>query len=170
MSSKLARFTDRVVSLAQKAVVGEPAPALQDGDGGYADWVIIAVHGLCVDHTYRRLLDVLHGMYGIVAKLDLAVDELPDFTTVCTRKQDLEMRIWRVLQRLSAELHDTGEIEAIDATGMDRVAASQHYAKRTNYTFEAVKTTALIDCKTGAILDIHCSMKQPHDRRSAGRW
>jgi len=46
---------------------------------------------------------------------------------------------------------------------MDRVAASQHYAKRTNYTFKAVKTTALIDCKTGAILDIHCSMKQPHD-------
>jgi len=46
---------------------------------------------------------------------------------------------------------------------MDRIAASQHYAKRTNYTFRAVKATALIDCKTGAILDIHCSMKQPHD-------
>jgi len=27
VSSKLARFTDRVVSLAQKAVVGEPDPA-----------------------------------------------------------------------------------------------------------------------------------------------
>jgi IS5 family transposase len=165
VSSKLARFTDRVVSLAQKAVVGKPAPAPQDGDGGYADWVIIAIHGLreYLDHPYRRLLDVLHEMHGIVAKLDLAVDELPDFTTVCTRKQDLEMRIWRVILRLSAELHDTGEVQAIDATGMDRVAASQHYAKRTNYTFEAVKTTALIDCKTGAILDIHCSMKQPHD-------
>jgi IS5 family transposase len=32
-----------------------------------------------------------------------------------------------------------------------------------NHTFEAVKTTMLIDCKTGVILDIHCSMKQPHD-------
>jgi len=165
--SKLARFTDRVVSLAQKAVVGEPAPALQDGDGGYADWVIIALHGLreYLDHPYRRLLDVLHEMHGIVAKLGLAVDELPDFTTVCTRKQDLEMRIWRVLLRLSADLHDTGEVQAIDATGMDRITASQHYAKHTNYTFEAVKTTTLIDCKTGAILDIHCSMKQPHDSR-----
>jgi len=77
--------------------------------------------------------------------------------------QELKMPIWRRLLRLSAELHDSGEIQAIDATGMDRIAASQHYAKRTNYTFRAVKTTALIDCKTGAILDIHCSMKQPHD-------
>jgi len=46
---------------------------------------------------------------------------------------------------------------------MDRIAASQHYAKRTNYTFKAVKTTILVDCATGSILDIHCSMTQPHD-------
>jgi len=53
---------------------------------------------------------------------------------------------------VGGSLHDTGEIQAIDATGMDRVAASQHYAKRTNYTFRAVKTTVLIDCETGVIL------------------
>ena len=47
--------------------------------------------------------------------------------------------------------------------GVDRHAASQHDANRTNYTFKAVKTTALTDCATNAILDIHCSMKQPHD-------
>ena len=75
------------------------------------------------------------------------------------------MRIWRVLLRLSAELHDFGDVQAIDATGMDRIAASQHYAKRTNYTFEAVKTTLLTDCETGAILDIYCSMKQSHDSK-----
>jgi IS5 family transposase len=165
--SKLAHFTERVVSLAEKTVVGEPAPAVQKGNGGYADWVIIAIHGLqqYLDHPYRRLLDVLHEMAGIVEKLGLEVDKPPDFTTVCARKQDLEMRLWRVLLRLSAEIHGTGEIQVIDATGMDRVAASQHYAKRTNYTFKAVKTTALIDCETGTILDIHCSMKQPHDSK-----
>ena len=143
MPSKLSRFTDRVVSLAQKAVVGEPDPAFEEGDGGYANWVIVAINGLheYLDHMYRRLLDVLHEMHGIVAQLDLAVADLPDFTTVYACKQDLEMRIWRVLLRLSGELHDTGEGQAIDATGMDRIAASQHYAKRTNYTFEAVKTT-----------------------------
>ena len=95
------------------------------------------------------------------------MSQLPDFTTVCARMQTLKMPIWRAFLRLSAELHNTGEIQAIDATGMDRVAASQHYAKRTNYTFRAVKTTALIDCETGAILDIHCSMKQPHDSQIA---
>jgi hypothetical protein len=56
--------------------------------------------------------------------------------------QDLKMPLWRDFLRLSAALHDTGEIQAIDATGMDRIAASSHYAKRTNYTFRAVKTTA----------------------------
>jgi IS5 family transposase len=91
--------------------------------------------------------------------------DLPDFTTVCTSKQDLEIRIWRVLLWLSAELHDLGDVQATDATSMDRVAASQNYAKRTDRTFEAVKTTLLSDCKTGAVLDIHCSMKQPHDSK-----
>ena len=165
VSSKLARFTKRVVSLAQKAVAGEPDPAFQPGEGGYAEWLIVALHGLreYLDHPYRRLLDVLYEMPRIVGILGLEPDELPDFSTVCARYQRLKMPIWRVLLRLSAELHELGEIQAIDATGMDRISASQHYAKRTNYTFKAVKTTALIDCETGVILDIHCSMKQPHD-------
>jgi IS5 family transposase len=169
VSSKLARFTSRVVSLAQKAVVGNPKPAVQRGFGGYADWVIVSVHGLktYLDLPYRRLLDVLHEMPRICRILGLEVSQLPDFTTVCARMQELKMPLWREFLRLSAELHDTGEIQAIDATGMDRIAASQHYAKRTNYTFKAVKTTALIDCETGAILDIHCSMKQPHDSQIA---
>ena len=120
VSSKLARLTERVVSLAQKAVVGDPDPTFEEGKNGYADWVIVTIHGLreYLDHTFRRLLDVLHERHGIVAQL--------------------------------------GDVQAIDATGMDRIAASQHYAKRTNYTFEAVKTTLLSDCETGTILDIHC--------------
>jgi IS5 family transposase len=81
--------------------------------------------------------------------------------------QELKMPLWRDFLRLAAQLHDTGSVQAIDATGMHRIAASQHYAKRTNYTFKAVKTTALIDCQTGVILDIHCSMKQPHDSQVA---
>jgi IS5 family transposase len=54
-------------------------------------------------------------------------------------------------------------VQAIDATGVDRVQASQHYAERTDDTFAAVKTTLLVDCETSSILDIYCSMKQPHD-------
>jgi IS5 family transposase len=169
VSSNLARFTKQVVTLAQKAVVRNAKTALRRGEGGFADWVIVSIHGLktYLDLPYRRLLDVLHEMPRIARILDLEVSQLPDFTTVCARMQQLKMPLWREFLRLSAELHDTGEIQTIDATGMDRVAASQHYAKRTNYTFRAVKTTALIDCKTGAILDIHCSMKQPHDSQVA---
>lgn len=89
--SRLSRFTDRLVALAKRAVSGRPDPAVKKGDGGYADWVIIAIHGLreYLDLPYRRHLDVLHGMHGIVEKLGLSLTELPDFTTVCARKQQL---------------------------------------------------------------------------------
>jgi IS5 family transposase len=165
MSSRLSHFTDRLVTLAKRAVSDEPSPAVKKGDGGYADWVIVAIHGLreYLDLPYRRLLDVLHEMHGIIKKMDLKPSELPDFTTVCARKQQLKMSVWRVLLRLSADLHDTGEVQAIDATGFDRHSASHHYANRTDYTFKSVKTTALVDCETSIVLDIHCSTRQPHD-------
>lgn len=165
MSSRLSHFTDRLVTLAKRAVSDGPSPAVKKGDGGYADWVIVAIHGLreYLDLPYRRLLDVLHEMQGIIKKMDLKPSELPDFTTVCARKQQLKMSVWRVLLRLSADLHDTGEVQAIDATGFDRHSASHHYANRTDYTFKSVETTALVDCETSIILDIHCSTRQPHD-------
>ena len=96
MSSRLSRFTDRLVTLAKRAVSGDPDPAVKKGDGGYADWVIIVLHGLreYLDLPYRRLLDVLHEMDGIVEKMGLDISELPDFTTVCARKQLLRMAVW----------------------------------------------------------------------------
>jgi IS5 family transposase len=153
------------VSLAQEAVVGEPVPAFEPGEIGYADWVIVALHGLrdYLGHSYRQLLDVLHEIPRIVSKLDGVVAELPDFTTVCTRMKNLAMARWRVLLSLSAHLHEPGAVQAIDATGFDRRAASRRYAKRTDHTFKAVKTTVLVDCGTSTILDIHCSMKRLHD-------
>jgi len=95
-------------------------------------------------------MDVLYEMSRIVGIIGLEPSELPDHSTVCARYQRLKMPIWRVLLRLSAELHDTGEIQAIDATGMERISASQHYAKRTNYTFRAVKRSCsdkLVSCE-----------------------
>jgi hypothetical protein len=46
MPTQLARFTSKCVDLSQKSVVGEPQPPFQNGDGGYADWVIVAIHNL----------------------------------------------------------------------------------------------------------------------------
>jgi len=165
VQTELARFTKQVVTVAQKAVAGPPAPAVNKGETGYADWVIVSIHALreYLDQPYRRLMDILYEMPRICRLLHLRPTELPDFSTVCGRKQELKMGIWRTVLGLTIELHDLGEIQAIDATGVDRVAASQHYANRTNYTFRAVKTTILVDCLTGVILDIHCSMTQPHD-------
>lgn len=124
--SKLARFTGRVDSLAQKADVGDPGLAFVPGESGYADGVIVALHSLCkyLDRSYRRLINVLHEMPVIAGKFDLAVAELPDFTPVCARMQELELAVWRVLLRLSADIHETGDVQAIDATGFDRGTAS----------------------------------------------
>ena len=165
VQTELARFTKKVVSVAQKAVVGSPAPAIINDSGKYADWVIVSIHALreYLDQPYRRLMEILYEMPRITGILGLRPSTLPDFSTVCGRKQELKMNIWRTFLGLTIELHELGEVQAIDATGVDRIAASQHYAKRTNYTFRAVKTTILIDCSTGVILDIHCSMTQPHD-------
>ena len=165
MSSRLSRFTDRLVTLSKRAVSGNPEPAVEKGNGGYADWVIVVIHGVreYLDLPYRRLLDVLHEMHDITEKMGFETNELPDFTTVCVRKQELKMEVWRTLLRLSADLHDTGEVQAIDATGFDRHSASRHYANRTDYTFRSVKTTALVDCETRTVQDVHCSMRQPHD-------
>jgi IS5 family transposase len=108
-------------------------------------------------------MDVLREMPRVAETLDLTVETLPHFSTICARKQEIPMKRWRAILDASAELYELGDVQAIDATGVDRVQASQRYAKRTDYTFEAVKTTLLIDCETSAILDIHCSTKQPHD-------
>lgn len=102
-------------------------------------------------------------MPRITRILGLRRSELPDFSTLCLRKQLLKIPVWRDFLRLSINLYKLGDIQAIDASGMDRTGASQLYPSRTKYTFKAVKTTVLIDCKTGTMLDIHCLMKQPHD-------
>lgn len=165
MGSELARFTSTCVSLAQKAVAGPPAPAVKRGDGGYADWVVIALHGLKehLGHTYRQLLHVLSEMPRITRLLGLSTNTLPHFTTLCHAKERLYMPNWRRFLALSTQLHNLGEIQAIDASGFDRIAASRKYANRTNYTFKAMKTTVLVDCSSGTILDVHASTKRPHD-------
>ena len=116
--------------------------------------MILAVQGLkeYFGHPYRKLMNVLREMPGVTKSLGLTPETVPHFSTVCTRKQAIPMKRWRAILDQSVKLYDLGDVQA-----------SQHYAKRTDYTFEAVKTTLLIDCGTSAILDIHCSMKQPHD-------
>jgi|SRR6056297_1953596 len=139
-----------IVSLAQKAVAGDPDPAYRPGKEGYDDWVVLAVQGFkeYLEHDYRKLMDVLREMPRVAKSLNLTSETLPHFSTVCARKQTISMKRWRAILDASVELYELGDVQAIDATGVDRVQASRHYAKRTDYTFEAVKTTLLINCET----------------------
>lgn len=165
MGTTLAHFTSKCGSISKKAPTGPSGPAVKQGDGGYADWVIIALHGLKehLGHTYRQLMDVLQEMPGIVRRLELTVETLPHYSTVCHAKERLYMPNWRQFLTLTANLRELGDVQAIDASGFDRIAASRKYAHRTNYTVQAMKTTVLVDCDTGTIIDVHCSTNRPHD-------
>ena len=130
MQPSVSRFTSRVVSLVKKATGERSEPAVQRGEGGFADWVIVTIYTFreFKSSSYRALLDELSQMGDVVGKLDLEPGELLDFTTVCARYQDLKMAVWRSFLRQSADLVQTGSVQAIDATGFDRQDASRHYA------------------------------------------
>ncbi len=51
----------------------------------------------------------------------------------------------------------------MDATFFDRENASKHYYRRTNYRVQTLKTTALVDTESQAILDVHCTTEKRHD-------
>jgi len=83
------------VSVAPKAVVGQPAPAVNKGERGYADWVIVSIHALreYLNQPYPRLMDIPYEMSRICRILQLRPVELPHFSTTCARKQLLKMDI-----------------------------------------------------------------------------
>ncbi len=102
-------------------------------------------------------------MPRVTKSLGWTNETLLHFSTVCSREQETPIERWQMILDSSVDLYELDDVQAIDTTGVDRIQASQHYAKRTDYTFEAVKTTLLVDFETSTILDTHCSMKQPHD-------
>src|SRR5699024_7050531 len=48
---------------------------------------------------------------------------------------------------------------------LQRENASRHYCRRTNYRVQTLKTTALVDTETQAVLDVHCITTKKHDAR-----
>lgn len=169
MTAHITRFIETAVSIAKETVGGRPAKALRRGNGGFAKWVIIAIHAYKEreEETYRSVVDKLEVMEPIRELLDLAVEDLPNPSTLCKAMETLMMSLWRELLQRTTTLFDLGDTAAIDGTSFDRIAASRRYARRTDYRFLAMKTTLLTDCKTGAILDIHCATSRPHDTQIA---
>lgn len=72
MPSRISRFTDHLVTLAKRAVPGDPDTAVKKGDGGYADWVIAAIHGLreYLDLPYRGGYDDDTGLIQVFVDTD----------------------------------------------------------------------------------------------------
>jgi len=88
--TKTSRFTERVVSLAQKpSLVRQLRPTVR-GEEGYADWVILAVQGLkeYLGHPYRKLMDVLREMPKVTKSLGLTPETVPHFDRMYTKAGD----------------------------------------------------------------------------------
>ena len=67
------------------------------------------------------------------------------------------MSIWCGFLRESATICDPGSHGAIDDTFFDREAARRHFQYHSDCHISTLKTTALVDVESCAILDIHCS-------------
>ncbi len=163
--SKISRFTSKAVTLAKNAVGGRGEAAAPEGGGAFADYAVVSLHYLRIylEKSYREALDLLSEMPQIVAEIGLDLGDLPDHSTLVKAFDRFEMKVWRVLLRLSAQLHDTADHAAMDATFFERETASKHYCHRTNYRVQTLKTTALVDTKTQAVLDVHCTTEKRHD-------
>jgi IS5 family transposase len=176
--SKISRFTKKAVRLAKNAVGGRGEVAAPEGGGGFADYAVVSLHCLRISlaKPYRDTLDLLSEMPQILAEIGLEKADLPDHSTLVKAFDRIKMAVWRVLLRLSAQLHDTSGHAAMDATFFDREHASKHYCRRTNYRVQPLKTTALVDTASQAVLDVHCRTEKRHDtqlgwqlaRRNAG--
>ncbi|MEA5409888.1 IS5 family transposase [Haloarculaceae archaeon H-GB2-1] len=176
--SKISRFTSKAVQLAKNAVGGRGEVAAPEGGGGFADYAVVSLHCLRVylEKSYREALDLLSEMPHILGEIGLEPADLPHYSTLVKWFDRIKTALWRVLLRLSAQLHDPSGHAAIDATFFDRENASKHYCRRTNYRVQTLKTTALVDTETQAILDVHCTTEKRHDtqlgwqvaRRNAG--
>jgi IS5 family transposase len=163
--SKISRFTSKAVTLAKNAVGGRGEVAAPEGGGGFADYALVSLHCLRVylDASYRDTLDWLSEMPQILGEIGLEEGDLPDHSTLVKAFDRFQMKIWRVLLRLSSELHDLSGHAALDATFFDRENASKHYCRRTNYRVQTLKATALVDTETQAIRDVHCTTEKRHD-------
>jgi len=155
--SKISRFTKKAVQLAKNAVGGRGEAATLKRGGGFAEYAMLSLHCLRVylEKSYREALDLLSEMPQIFGEIGRVEADLPDHSTLVKWFDRIKTALWRVLLRLSARLHDPTGHAAIDATFFDRETASKHYCRRTNYRVQTLKTTALVDIESHAILDVH---------------
>jgi len=104
--SKISRFTKKAVRLAKNAVGGRGEVAAPEGGGGFADYAVVSLHCLRIylAKPYRDALDLLSEMPQILGEIGLDAADLPDHSTLVKAFDRIQMAVWRVLLRLSAQL------------------------------------------------------------------
>jgi IS5 family transposase len=162
----LFRFVKQAASLAQKCCSASPTAVVSDPAGnGFAGWKHLTLHLLRVhmDASYAEIVDWVSEMDRVRAVLQLARSGFPAPSTLWRSFERVPTRVWRQLLDRSAARCDPGDHGAMDATFFDRRAASSHYRHRSARHIQTLKTTALVDMDSCAVLDLHCSAHCPHD-------
>ena len=157
--------------------VEEPdVPAVVDGDDGYDKSTKIELLLLKeeINKPLRELENYLNEMLGILDVL--GIEKSPHYTSFSKWDGEYPMRELRRLLRASAKQAGLSGTASIDASGFKRDQASSHYRNRVGYSFNAMKTTLLVDTESLAIMDAHFTTKKAYDghiglqvfRRNAG--
>ena len=153
------RLTKELVSLAKSYSADADETAAPEGGGSFAEWAMISLHGLRIflEKSYVMTIDLLETMTPILDVVGLDASNLPNPSTLNKWLDRIEMAVWRVLLRHSAQLHDPSPDVAVDATYYERSPASKHYCDRTDYRVQTIEATKLVDTESQAIPDVHCT-------------
>ena len=91
--SKISRFTEQAVVLAQNAVGDRGEAAVPEGGGGFAGYAIVSLHCLRVylEKSYRETLDLLSEMPQILGEIGLDAADRPDHSTLVKVFDRLQM-------------------------------------------------------------------------------
>jgi len=149
--------------LAKQHVDDPHEPAAPDGASGYAEWVQIALILMRVelDKSLRESEAWFNDSTAILNELHL--EKSPHYSSFCRWEQKFQMRELRRLLRESAEQAGWSGTAAIDASGFQRDQTSYHYRNRANFSFQAMKTTILVDIDSLAIKDVHFTTRKSYD-------
>ncbi|WP_238992741.1 transposase [Halorubrum distributum] len=122
-----------------------------------------------MEATYREIVDWVSEMDRVRSLLQLARTVFSAPSTLYRSFERVPMSVWRGFLRESATICDPGSNGAIDATFFDRETASKHYQHRSDRNIRTLKTTALVDTDSCAILTLHRSAHWPHDTQTGRR-
>lgn len=113
------------------------------------------------DCTYRDVYKRVRQMSGVKRVLEL--NTVPHWTRIQKAFAKQPTFLYRRILKDVLDDCETGRIGAVDASGFSRGRVSHHYTKRTGIHIQSLKTTILVDCEKGWILDVHLTTTRKHD-------